>query len=120
VTVDSLTVAADVQSEWAADMAKHREAELERIITDEHLKPEPTRYFIDVAFKSANIHSETGAVPTAGTEINRIPPPASQQESSGDRRDQATDSFLVPDPATLEVRELEFSFSRMFEKCLKS
>lgn len=69
--IDSLTVGADVQSAWAAYITQHREAELERIITDEHLKPEPTRHFIDLAFRY-------GEVPTTGTGITRILPPTSR------------------------------------------
>ncbi len=69
--VDSLTVDADVDGEWKQFVAAKRAEDLERIITDENLKPEETHAFVERAFRD-------GAVPTAGTAVTRILPPVSR------------------------------------------
>lgn len=69
--VDRLSMDEDVAVEWRAHVAARRQAELERIITEENLKPEPTREFVDAAFRS-------GAVRGAGTAITKILPPVSR------------------------------------------
>lgn len=93
--VDSLTVGADVQKEWADYIAQHQEAELNQIIATEHLKPGPTRRFIDIAFRD-------GAVPTTGTDITLILPPTS--------RFSGHDNHSVKKARVLQ--ELEQFFSR--------
>ena len=69
--VDSLTVDADVDGEWKAFVAAKRAEDLDRIITDENLRPEETHEFVARAFRD-------GAVPTAGTAVTRILPPVSR------------------------------------------
>ena len=49
---------------------------LDAIITDEGLKPEETRAFIEHAFRD-------GAIPTTGTAITKILPPASRFSAAG-------------------------------------
>ena len=69
--VDSLTVDADVDGEWKAFVAAKRAEDLDRIITEENLRPDETREFIQRAFRD-------GSVPTAGTAVTRILPPVSR------------------------------------------
>ena len=69
--VDSLTVDADVEGAWKAFVDAKRAEDLERIITEENLRPDEPRAFVDRAFRD-------GAVPTAGTAITRILPPVSR------------------------------------------
>ncbi|MFC7876728.1 type I restriction endonuclease subunit R [Isoptericola sp. NPDC057391] len=69
--VDRLSLDDDVADEWRDYVAAKREAELERIIAEENLKPGPTHQFIDAAFRD-------GAVRTSGTAITRILPPVSR------------------------------------------
>ncbi|HEY0260291.1 MAG TPA: type I restriction endonuclease subunit R [Lacisediminihabitans sp.] len=69
--VDRLSVDEDVADEWRAYVATKRDAELERIITEENLKPDQTRSFIDAAFRD-------GQVRTTGTAITTILPPVSR------------------------------------------
>jgi type I restriction enzyme, R subunit len=69
--VDRLSVDEDVADEWHAYVAAKREAELQRIITEENLKPDETRAFIDRAFRD-------GAVKATGTAVTRILPPVSR------------------------------------------
>ncbi|MGB3955249.1 MAG: type I restriction endonuclease subunit R [Brooklawnia sp.] len=69
--VDSLTVDADVEGEWQAFVTARRTEDLDRIITEEALRPDETREFVRRAFRD-------GAIPTAGTAITRILPPVSR------------------------------------------
>ena len=58
----------DVMVEWRSFVAKQREKDLETIITEEKLKPEETRKFIETAFRD-------GSVKTTGTDIDKLMPP---------------------------------------------
>jgi len=69
--VDRMSVGGDVADEWRAYVAAKREAELERIIAEENLKPDQTRAFIDTAFRD-------GQVRVTGTAITTILPPVSR------------------------------------------
>ncbi|MCM0639528.1 type I restriction endonuclease subunit R [Cellulomonas wangsupingiae] len=69
--VDRLSVDEDVAEEWRAYVAAKREAELARIITEENLRPEQTRAFVDTAFRD-------GQVRGTGTAITQILPPVSR------------------------------------------
>ncbi|WP_421743045.1 type I restriction endonuclease subunit R [Cellulomonas sp.] len=69
--VDRLSVDEDVADGWRTYVAAKRAAELERIITEENLKPDQTRAFIDTAFRD-------GQVRATGTAITTILPPVSR------------------------------------------
>lgn len=69
--VDRLSIDEDVAEEWRAYVAAKREEELQRIITDENLRPDETRAFVDSAFRD-------GQVRTTGTAVTRILPPISR------------------------------------------
>lgn len=58
----------DVMLEWRTFVAEQREADLQEIITEEKLKPEETRKFIETAFRD-------GSVKTTGTDIDKLMPP---------------------------------------------
>ena len=58
----------DVMVEWRSFVAEQREKDLETIITEEQLKPEETRKFIETAFRD-------GSVKTTGTDIDKLMPP---------------------------------------------
>lgn len=61
----------DVMSEWHDYVALQREHDLQTIITEEKLKPEDTRRFLNNAFRD-------GEIKTVGTEIDKIMPPVSR------------------------------------------
>ena len=61
----------DVMIEWNDYVARNREADLGRIITEEKLKPEETRRFLEMAFRE-------GEVKTVGTDIDKLMPPVSR------------------------------------------
>ena len=69
--VDSVSTEGHLDDEWQAYIAARREAELQAIIDDEQLKPAETRHFVARAFTD-------GAVPTTGTAVTAILPPASR------------------------------------------
>lgn len=66
----------DVMSEWHDYVVKQREEELETIITEEKLKPEDTRKFLENAFRD-------GEIKTVGTDIDKLMPPVSRFGSGG-------------------------------------
>ena len=66
----------DVMSEWHDYVLKQREEELQAIITEEKLKPEDTRKFLENAFRD-------GEIKTAGTDIDKIMPPVSRFGGGG-------------------------------------
>lgn len=66
----------DVMSEWHDYVVKQREEELQTIITEEKLKPEDTRKFLENAFRD-------GEIKTAGTDIDKLMPPVSRFGGGG-------------------------------------
>jgi type I restriction enzyme, R subunit len=66
----------DVMSEWHDYVVKQREEELQTIITEEKLKPEDTRKFLENAFRG-------GEIKTAGTDIDKLMPPVSRFGGGG-------------------------------------
>ncbi|NLZ83949.1 MAG: type I restriction endonuclease subunit R, partial [Clostridiales bacterium] len=71
VFIAGINDADDVMSEWHSYVVKQREQDLMAIITEEELKPEDTRRFIENAFRD-------GEIKTAGTDIDKIMPPLSR------------------------------------------
>lgn len=76
--VDSVSVSGEIDAEWRAYIDAKRTAELDEIITSEHLKPDATRNFVDRAFRD-------GGIQTTGTAVTRILPPASPFAADGGR-----------------------------------
>ncbi|MFD0292026.1 type I restriction endonuclease subunit R [Streptomyces sp. NPDC127118] len=69
--VDSISAGTDTDDAWHAFIAQKKHDELEQIITEENLKPEPTRSFVEGAFRN-------GEIPASGTAITKILPPVSR------------------------------------------
>ena len=61
----------DVFLEWRDFVMRQKEQELAMIITEERLKPEETRRFIETALQA-------GEIKTTGTDIDRLMPPVSR------------------------------------------
>ena len=66
----------DIQSEWNEFVQERRTEELNQIIAEEKLRPEPTWQFMEEAFQA-------GELRTTGTGVNEILPPASRFNKSG-------------------------------------
>lgn len=61
----------DVMNEWRSYVVEQRNQDLNSIITEEKLKPEDTRKFMENAFRD-------GEIKTAGTDIDKLMPPISR------------------------------------------
>ena len=69
--VDAQSISDDVGDDWRRFIAGRRDAELDELIAAEALKVDETRSFVADAFRD-------GVVPTTGTAITKILPPASR------------------------------------------
>jgi type I restriction enzyme R subunit len=74
--VDSLSVDADVDTEWRMFIEAKRREELDHIIADENLDPDATRAYIEGAFRD-------GAIQQTGTAIPSVLPAVSMFAPSG-------------------------------------
>ncbi len=79
--VDRVSISGEIDDEWRAYVDAKREAELEAIITEQKLRPEQTRAFIDEAFRD-------GQIRTTGTAITKILPPTSRFSAGGGHGDK--------------------------------
>ena len=66
----------DVMNEWHEYVVEQRDHDLNAIITEEKLKPEDTRKFMENAFRD-------GEIKTAGTDIDKLMPPISRFGGGG-------------------------------------
>ena len=66
----------DVMDEWHEFVVEQRDYDLNVIITEEKLKPEDTRKFMENAFRD-------GEIKTAGTDIDKLMPPISRFGGGG-------------------------------------
>ena len=66
----------DVMNEWHEYVVEQRDHDLNVIITEEKLKPEDTRKFMENAFRD-------GEIKTAGTDIDKLMPPISRFGGGG-------------------------------------
>lgn len=69
--IDSINEVDDVMSDWFKFVSEKKETELQAIMTEEKLKPDETRKYIDNAFRD-------GEMRTNGTGIDNILPPMSR------------------------------------------
>jgi type I restriction enzyme R subunit len=71
----------NVNDEWESFVKAQQHAEIEKIIADEHLKPEQTREFVAQAFRN-------GEVKESGTDVASILPPISPFAKGGVRAEK--------------------------------
>lgn len=76
--IHSLTPQTDVDSDWKKFVEKAKKEELEKIISEENLKPAETKAFVENSFRDGYIQSN-------GTDIAKILPPISLFTPSGER-----------------------------------
>ena len=77
--LDSINNVNDVVTAWNGFVEKQREDDLATIISEEKLKPEETRRFLEKAF-------EDGEIKETGTDIDKIMPPVSRFGGGGNSR----------------------------------
>ena len=76
--IHSLTPQTDVDSDWKKFVEKAKKEELDKIISEENLKPSETKAFVENSFRDGYIQSN-------GTDIAKILPPISLFTPSGER-----------------------------------
>jgi len=69
--IAKINTATDVDKDWREFVRNKKEQDLTTIITDENLKPNETKKFINGAFRD-------GSLKTTGTDIDKILPPVSR------------------------------------------
>ena len=69
--IATISAKTDVQKDWQSFVRLQKEADLEELITEEKLKPEETRKYLDNSFRD-------GTLKTTGTDIDKIMPPVSR------------------------------------------
>ncbi|MGY1651775.1 type I restriction endonuclease subunit R [Geodermatophilus sp. SYSU D01119] len=74
--VDRVSASGEIDEEWRTYVETKRTDELNAIISDEGLKPEETRAFVEHAFRD-------GAIPSTGTAVTKILPPVSRFAPDG-------------------------------------
>jgi len=74
--IERVNMPTHIDEEWRAFVLEQKEKDLTTIISEESLKPEPTRKYIDGSLRD-------GMLKTTGTEFDRILPPVSR--FSGER-----------------------------------
>jgi len=83
--IEQVNISTKVDEDWHKYLYDRKEADIEAIITEEKLKPEATRRFIDNAFRD-------GMLKTTGTDIDQIMPPISR--FSGSKRSEKKQSII--------------------------
>lgn len=69
--ISGINDVSDVLLEWRNFIASEKEKELDKIISDENLRSEETKKFIDNSFRD-------GGLKTFGTDLDKIMPPVSR------------------------------------------
>ena len=76
--IATINTSTDVNTDWQRFVRKQRETDIQTLITEEKLKPEETRKFVENAFRD-------GVLKTTGTDVDRLMPPVSRFGGGGSR-----------------------------------
>ena len=76
--IATINTSTDVNADWQRFVREQRETDIQTLITEEKLKPEETRKFVENAFRD-------GVLKTTGTDIDRLMPPVSRFGGGGSR-----------------------------------
>ena len=79
--ISTINTSTDVNVDWQRFVREQREQDIQNMITEEKLKPEETRKFVENAFRD-------GALKTTGTDIDKLMPPTSRFGGGGALRDK--------------------------------
>lgn len=74
--VDRVSATGEIDDEWRSYIEAKQTAELDELISEEGLKPDETKTFVNHAFRD-------GRIPTTGTAVTKIMPPASRFAADG-------------------------------------
>ena len=76
--IATINTSTDVNADWQRFVREQRETDIQTLITEEKLKPEETRRFVENAFRD-------GVLKTTGTDVDRLMPPVSRFGGGGSR-----------------------------------
>lgn len=76
--IATITTSTNVNTDWQRFVREQIEIDIQTLITEEKLKPEETRKFVENAFRD-------GVLKTIGTDIDRLMPPVSRFGGGGSR-----------------------------------
>ena len=76
--IATINTSTDVNADWQRFVREQRETDIQTLITEEKLKPEETRKFVENAFRD-------GVLKTTGTDVDRLMPPVSRFGGGGSR-----------------------------------
>lgn len=76
--IATINTSTDVNADWQRFVREQRETDIQNLITEEKLKPEETRKFVENAFRD-------GVLKTTGTDVDRLMPPVSRFGGGGSR-----------------------------------
>lgn len=69
--IATINISTNVNTDWQRFVREQRETDIQTLITEEKLKPEETRKFVENAFRD-------GILKTLGTDVDRLMPPVSR------------------------------------------
>ena len=76
--IATINTSTNVNTDWQRFVREQRETDIQTLITEEKLKPEETRKFVENAFRD-------GVLKTTGTDVDRLMPPVSRFGGGGSR-----------------------------------
>ena len=76
--IATINTSTDVNADWQRFVREHRETDIQTLFTEEKLKSEETRKFVENAFRD-------GVLKTTGTDVDRLMPPVSRFGGGGSR-----------------------------------
>ena len=77
--IESMTATGDVYEDWQKYLTDQKKAEFEELVSEEHLKSDKAKEFIEMAFTR-------GYVPEGGLELNNIMPPINPFDPNANRQ----------------------------------
>ena len=83
--ISRVDASSDIDRDWPEFVKEQKEADLNEIIIENHLKPDETRRFVDNSFRD-------GTMKTVGTDIDKILPPMSR--FGGGNRDAQKNNII--------------------------
>lgn len=76
--ITTINTSTNVNTDWQRFVREQRETDIQILITEEKLKSEETRKFVENAFRD-------GVLKTTGTDVDRLMPPVSRFGGGGSR-----------------------------------
>ena len=85
--IDSINVDTRVDEDWKKFVTQQKESDLATIISEENLKPDETKKFIDNSFRD-------GMLKTTGTDLDKILPPVRRFGGASNNRQEKKQGII--------------------------